>query len=310
MSGVQEAIRDVPIAELDRRFEALRLPGTPAKRAALRAALEADGQQQPVLVSDGLEAGQALVLVDGFKRSALLEAAGHEEILARVASLDSVAALLALLASNGGRRGPADLEEGWVVQTLRDEHGLTQTEIASRLRRHKTWVCRRLKLVTQLERQVQDDVRLGLLSGTVARELARLPRGNQAAAAKAVAQHGLSSRQTARLVDALARVRSTRQQQAILTAPLEHVRASEQLEGASADPRLSEVANRVRQQLLRLHGAANRLTELFLDHPPGSFSGQDAAALAELAGPIAAGASEALEHVRRLPEVAGAPVHA
>ena len=46
-------------------------------------------------------------------------------------------------------------------------------------------------------------MRLGLISATVARELVRLPRGNQDAVAQVVARRGLTTRQTSRLVDTL-----------------------------------------------------------------------------------------------------------
>ena len=71
------------------------------------------------------------------------------------------------------------------------------------LGRHKSFVCRRLTLAEGLSDGITASVRLGLLSATAARELARLPRGNQDAVAQAVAKRGMTTRQAARLVDAL-----------------------------------------------------------------------------------------------------------
>ena len=53
----------------------------------------------------------------------------------------------------------------------------------------------------RLDEQVQQDMRLGLVSVTIARELSRLPRGNQSPVAAAVQRHGLSTRQCAELVE-------------------------------------------------------------------------------------------------------------
>ena len=54
-----------------------------------------------------------------------------------------------------------------------------------------------------LSDELAADVRLGLLSATAATELSRLQRCNQDAAAQVAARRGLTSRQTARLVDKL-----------------------------------------------------------------------------------------------------------
>ena len=89
------------------------------------------------------------------------------------------------------------------MRSLCREHKLTQAEVGKALRRDKSWVCRRLMLAERLEDVLQDDIRLGLLSSTVARELARLPRGNQVAMATAIRAHGLTSKQAHRIVTEL-----------------------------------------------------------------------------------------------------------
>lgn len=71
-------------------------------------------------------------------------------------------------------------------------------------------MCRRLQLAEALEENLQNDVRLGLLSATTARELAQLPRGNQQRVAQAVREHELSSRHSATLVRRLRDVATRR----------------------------------------------------------------------------------------------------
>ncbi|MGE3376561.1 MAG: ParB/RepB/Spo0J family partition protein [Vicinamibacteria bacterium] len=290
-------VRIVPVEALDLGYRGLRLPPQATERHALESSLKRHGLQQPLLATDAIVVG-ALVLVDGFKRVEALAALGVPSALTRVMSLDAPSALAALLTTNTGRAGASDLEEAWVVESLQREGGLSQPEIGELLGRSKTWVCRRLQLIRKLERQVQDDVRLGLIPPATARELARLPRGNQTRAAEAVTRHDLSSRQTNRLVDALlgADVAGRR---AILASPLEHLGPGNRADRPSVDARLSEEGNRVRQQLLRLHGAVNRLDELLLD---SRLDERDLALLRELAPQILAKARVALGRLRQLLE--------
>jgi hypothetical protein len=96
-----------------------------------------------------------------------------------------------------------ELEQAWVVRSLHREDRLTQAEIARRMGRHKSWVCRRLMLAESLDAAVQADVRLGLLSPSAAVAVAALPRCNQHAAADVIVRLGLTLRQTIALVTEL-----------------------------------------------------------------------------------------------------------
>jgi len=71
------------------------------------------------------------------------------------------------------------------------------------LGRHKSWVCRRLALAESLSDELRASVRLGLVAATAAAELARLQRCNQDAVMRVVTQRGLTTRQTAHLVQRL-----------------------------------------------------------------------------------------------------------
>ena len=67
------------------------------------------------------------------------------------------------------------------MQALVREDGMTQVEAGHLLGRHKSWVCRRLALLERLSAAVTEDLRLGLVGPSLARQLTRLPAGNQEA---------------------------------------------------------------------------------------------------------------------------------
>jgi ParB-like chromosome segregation protein Spo0J len=164
---------------------------------AVERSIERHGLLHPLVVN---AVGGRLQLLDGFKRLEGLERQGTTQAPVRRLMLDEQQARAALLSLNAPHRGVSELEEAWVVRALVREHGLMQTQVADLWGRHKSWVCRRLQLCERLEAGVTEDMRLGLLSATVAWELARLPHGNQPQVAEAVRRHQLSSRQTGELV--------------------------------------------------------------------------------------------------------------
>jgi len=136
------------------------------------------GILSPVLVATAVEATR-IVIVDGFKRVRIATDRGDAAMWVRRSSLDATGATGAMVAANAGHSGLCELEETWIVRSLCRDHRLTQVEVGKALRRDKSWMSRRLMLAERREGVRQDDIRLGLLAPTVARELARLPRGNQ-----------------------------------------------------------------------------------------------------------------------------------
>ena len=157
------------------------------------------GQLTPVQV---YREGGRLELIDGFKRLHAARAMSWPKLRAEVQELDAAGAKVKLWRCNAGA-GLTEIEEAWLVRALYRDDKLTQLQIGQLLARHKSWVCRRLMLVEGLSDGVTADVRLGLLSASAVRELARLPRGNQDEAAHAATSRGLTSRQVMRLVDGL-----------------------------------------------------------------------------------------------------------
>ncbi len=282
-------VERVAVARIDLRFESLRL-GHPSREGRARDHVDR-GVYMPVLVSDGIAAGE-LVLVDGFKRVRAARALGHREIRVQIVAMDAVTATAAILASNSSPGGLTPIEEGLIVASLHQKHGLAQTDIAAKVSRSKSWVCRRLRLVDGLHADVLKDLRAGLLTPAVARELARLPRGNQAATARAVQQHRLTSRQANRLVDVLKA--SPDEAPTILADPRTHLPAPAKKGKDRHDgPRLSADGNRLRSHLLRLESAAQQARTVLRERPIGTLPEAECSIL----GVIGSGAFRAARRV-------------
>lgn len=197
--GVQRPAAEthpIEIAPLGERLARLRLCDATVL-TTMRRSLERHGQLTALTLfveREGLE------ILDGFKRVRAARALGISTLLARVDDVGIVDAKLRLFELHA-HRGLTELEEAWLVRSLyRDDH-LQQSEIARRMSRHKSWVCRRLMLVESLDIAVQADVRLGLVVPRAAVAMSRLPRGNQPAASAVVVRRGLTVRQTELLVD-------------------------------------------------------------------------------------------------------------
>jgi len=101
---------------------------------------------------------------------------------------------------NWSGRSINEMEEALVLQSLHREDGLTQIEIATLLGRDKSWVSRRISLIERISEEVQEDIRLGLISVITGRELAKLPRGNQKEAAEAILKRHYTTREAAKLI--------------------------------------------------------------------------------------------------------------
>jgi len=181
------------------------------------------GQLTPVVVA--LTKG-GYEMVDGFKRLlALMELPGPRRLRCRVVRMSPRAAKVAMYSLNRVSSSLNDLEEALVVQSLYREDGLTQAEIGQALGHHKSWVCRRLRLVERLIPRAREEMRTGVLGTTAARSLARLSRGNQRLLLDAIVRTYLSTRDLARVVDLLREARSEAQRRAILLNPKGALRA-------------------------------------------------------------------------------------
>jgi len=259
----------VPLERLDERYGRLRIP-RPRQERAVAESMRRFGQLTPLVVCPRDE---VLAIVDGFKRVHAAQDLGLASLEVRVLPLSEQAAVAAIHGFNQHARGLVDLEEGLIVRALCREHGLAQVEAGELLGRHKSWVCRRLMLIERLDEQVADDVRVGMVSTTAAREIARLPRGNQAEVATTVYRAGLTSREAALLVTLFEGTGDRAQQEELLQHPRRSIEAHLGRPAAAPhDPRLSPELNRLRRLVLSVLDRSTRLLGQLADTQPAGWS--------------------------------------
>lgn len=252
MTAAEQELR---LEEVGESYGSLRLVNPRAEKQ-MRESLQRYGQMSPVVVCRGT--GEGFELLDGFKRLHASQQLGWEAFRARVLEVGVRAAKAAVLYLNWVSRSVSDLEEGWVVHALCREDGLTQVEVGQLLGRDRSWVSRRLSLVEKLSDEVQSQLRLGLITGTVGRELARVPRGTQELLLEAVTKHGLGSREVAGLVDLL-RESSIEEQEQVLQSPREALAAAGKCPAVVRDPRLAEAGNQLLRDLSRMERGCMRV---------------------------------------------------
>jgi len=257
-----ESLLDLPCAQIGEYYGRYRLHQPEAERAMARS-LDRYGQLSPVVVC---QREGHYELIDGFKRlGAARGLASLSHLSARVMEADDRAAKAAIYGLNRAGGRTRELEEAWIVHALVREDGLSQVEVAELLGRHKSWVCRRLALLERLGPASREELRVGLLSPTAARQLVRLPQGNQTEVLEVIRREALSGTELIGVVDLLLECPGRSQQEYILEKPRE---ALAQWKGgvlATRDPRLSEAGNQVWKRVGVLLDLLGRM-EVWLAH--------------------------------------------
>jgi ParB-like chromosome segregation protein Spo0J len=251
-------VRPLAVAELGERYRRYRL-SDPAAEEAMARSLRRYGQLPPLVVC--LRAGRP-ELLDGFKRRSAAAVLPWRTLSVRLIAADAAQAKAAIYGLNRTGSRPQQLEEAWIVHALVRADGLTQVQAAELLGQHKSWVCRRLALLERLADEAKAELRLGLLPPSLARQLTRLPVGNQPAVLTTVRREALTVTETRGLIDLL-RGASPEQEQFLLTQPRAALLQAEGVQGPIRDLRLSPGGNRVARQLrgllAALSGMANWL---------------------------------------------------
>ena len=255
MGSAEGLVRPVALAALGQRYRRYRL-ADPAAEEAMAASLRRWGQLSPVVAC---RRGEELELLDGFKRwTAAQQVIGLTTLSVRVLAMDEQTAKAAILGLNRGQRGVRELEEAWIVQALVRDDGLTQVEVAHLLGQHKSWVCRRLALLEKLSNEVKEDLRLGLLGPALARQLVRLPAGNQEAVLALTRRQTLTAQEVSEVIDLLQGA-SEEQAAFVLSRPREALAQTRSLPVALRDPRLSRAGNWLARHLTQALEALVRI---------------------------------------------------
>jgi len=232
--------------ELGDQFRRYRLRAPQAVQAMAQS-LRRWGQCAPIVACLRDEKPQVL---DGFTRwEAARQVRGMTTLSVRIIDVDDRRAKAAIYGLNQAGRRPHQLEEAWIVQALVREDGLSQVEVAELLGRHKSWVCRRLALLEKLSAEMRQELEVGLLTPTAAREIARLPAGNQSEVMDVSRREALSGTELAGVVTLLLGSATAEQKSFVLAKPRDALKQASEVEHMGWDPRLSTRGNRVSKQL-------------------------------------------------------------
>jgi ParB-like chromosome segregation protein Spo0J len=235
----------VRLNELGDQFRRYRLR-VPQAVAAMAQSLRRWGQCAPIVATVREEKPQIL---DGFtRREAAGQVRGMTTLSVRLIDLDDRRAKAAIHGLNQTGRRPHELEEARIVRAPVREDGLTQPEVAELLGRHKSWVCRRLALLEKLCADVRQDLEVGLLSPTAAREIARLPAGNQSEVVNVTRREALSGEELRGVGRLLLESTTAGQKTFVLTKPREALGHAGAPEQKGWDPRLSTRGHRLSKQ--------------------------------------------------------------
>lgn len=258
--------------EIGERYGRYRLHVPEAERAMARS-LERYGQLSPVVVCRREERYE---LIDGFKRlGAVRGLAQMGELSARLMEADERSAKAAIYGLNRAGGRTRELEEAWIIQALVREDGMSQVEVAELLGRHKSWVSRRLALMERLAPKARDELRVGLLTPTAARQMVRLPQGNQAEVLGANRREALSSAELSGVVDLWLRCSERRQQEYLLAHPREALSQANGTLPEGRDPRLSEAGNQMRKRVGLLLDVLGRMEVWLAQHGRTGMTAED-----------------------------------
>jgi ParB/RepB/Spo0J family partition protein len=213
---------DISLCRIGEQYGSLRIVN-PVSDLGLLKSMEKYGQMSPVVVCTTQNNGYELI--DGFKRLRAARKLNKKSLKAKLLDVSSQAGKAAILQLNWVGKSVSQIEEAMVLHSLYQDNGLTQVEIAALINRHKSWVCRRISLIEQLDEEVKESIKLGLIKVSIGWKLGRLQRCNQESALSAIQKHRLTVRQSEELISALLS-RPKCEHEAILRDPKQTINAA------------------------------------------------------------------------------------
>jgi ParB/RepB/Spo0J family partition protein len=198
------------------------------------------GQLQPVVarVHEG-----TYQLIDGLKRFHCATNLKMGHLQCRSLDVDLAQAKVLLLSYNRPHQSMDAWEEALVLHDLLTTHSLDQRALAEMTGYSRSWVSRRLSLIERMDPDLSSEIMLGVITSSHARELIKLPRGNQAEITRVITSHNLTSRQSGVLIDAFCKAVDQDQQRYIKEHPVEIIEQRQSDKEQGYDPRLSAHGN-------------------------------------------------------------------
>jgi len=207
------------------------------------------GQLQPLVVRP---VDNKYQIIDGFKRYYAALEMNEVKLKCYVMQVSLQQAKVLMLSYNRFGRSLEAWEEALILLDLTRVHSLSQYELAKITGYSRSWVCRRLSLLSRLSAELITELKMGFLTSSHARALIKLPRGNQKAVANVVIPMKLSYQQCNTLIDALCIAENEEKYQYILDHPEEviAVGAAVQLQPyEDFNPALGDFANELEDMI-------------------------------------------------------------
>jgi ParB family chromosome partitioning protein len=237
MPGTQS----INISQLSAEFSNMRLI-KPELIKSMEQSFSRFHQLSPIVVR---EAKGQYQIIDGFKRYHAALNLDWSGLSATVIQTTVKAATAMMITYNKNNNSLNDYEEAMILLSLKQNHNMQQDDIAKLVGFSVSWVSRRLALVEKLEPSVKDELKLGVITSTQARDISKLPRGNQVEITKCIVDNGLTSRQTAVVVDEFLKHKDREKQKYIINHPLEILEKSKTSVDDDYDSRLSAAGNKL-----------------------------------------------------------------
>ena len=253
--------KTVKLDQLDISLQDLRIT-RPGELEKMCRSLRHSGQMNPLIVR---VTGDGYQILDGFKRYHSAKQLGWESLDAKVVDVPLMEGKAMMLKYNKAGRSFMDYDEALVVYSLKKDHLLDQSAISHLTGYSRSWVCRRLALVEKLDSKVQNALRMGVITNSQAREIVKLPRGNQDEMMRCITGHHLISRDSRVLVEKFLGASGQKEQEYILSHPVEIIEKSVST-GEIYDSRLSSHGNRLLKSIELLLIQQNIFTGLCGQH--------------------------------------------
>lgn len=262
-------IEEIPLSKFDLSLSGIRIMNHSRILQVVKL-MKLYGQLQPVVARIH---GGSYQLIDGFKRFYAAQDLMMETLQCHILNIDLSQAKVLLLSYNRSHQTMEAWEEAMVLQDLQKTHSLDQRSLARLTGYSRSWVSRRLSLIEKMDEDISSDIMMGVLTGSHARAIIKLPRGNQCEVARAITTYGLTSRQSDTLVDAFLEAKDENRQRYVLAHPEKVLEKREpEAEEEIYDARLSCYGNDLMKSMMHVIHSVPLLLSLLNDQRIGKLS--------------------------------------